>query len=387
MKPPVLRAVSKGEHGVRVSWFELFYDLVVVASVSHGSHLFGEHPSWGLGTWLAASLVLLMTFWLLTMVSHNFYPGDDVTRRFLVIVQMVALIVASLSLARGDEGLPDSVGFTALAIGFLSLAFVFWRCTRQYPDTSASARVLALSSFFAAVIMAVGALLPSNGNVISNPITWAFTLGMLCGIVPLLFIVLNDRTSSEQINTEHLSERMGQLVLIVLGESFVSLIFSLSGLSAIPNPWYFLLDFIVVLAIWTLYFTGVLQAGVPATAGRLRAWLGLHVIFIFGAIATAGGFAALTLIPFAEAPTSKAFWTPLPLFYVMIGLFGLSVLIGRPRRMRAIDGIIALLLAVLSALALWVIPEEARWLTLVAAALVILDAAFNAAASRVNATN
>ena len=74
----------------RVTWAELFYDLIVVASVSHGSHVFGEHPSWGMGTWLAASLVLLMTFWLLTMLSHNLYPGEDTPRRFLIFVQMPA---------------------------------------------------------------------------------------------------------------------------------------------------------------------------------------------------------------------------------------------------------------------------------------------------------
>lgn len=386
MAPPVLRAVSKDQHGVRVSWFELFYDLVVVASVSHGSHLYIEHPTWGMGTWLGASLVMLMTFWLLTTISHNVYPGDDITRRFLVIVQMVALIAASLSLGRGDEGLPDSVGFVALAIAFASIALVYWRCGRQHPESSAVARVVAPWALEAAGIMAVGAFLPSNGAVISNPIAWAFALGLLCGIVPLLFFVLTHRTTSEQIDATHLSERMGQLVLIVLGESFVSLIFSLSGESEIPNPLYFLLDFIVVLAIWTLYFTGVLPAGVPTTAGRLRAWLGMHVILIFGAIATAGGLAELTLIPFRDAASAQGLWTPLPLFYVMFGLLGLSILARRPRIALVSDAVIVALLAGLAALALWVIPAEAQWLTLAGAALVIIDAGLAAVSSRKRTT-
>lgn len=382
MKPPILRAVSKNQHGVRVSWFELFYDLVVVASVSHGSHLYVEHPTWGMGTWLAASLVMLMTFWLLTTMSHNLYPGDDIPRRFLVIVQMVALVVASLSLGRGDEGLPDAAGFVALSIAFLSISLVYWRCGRQNPESSDVARVIAPWSLIAAAIMAVGTFLPSDGAGIANPIAWAFAIGLLCGIVPLLFIVLNHRTTSEQIDATHLSERMGQLVLIVLGESFVSLIFSLSGESEIPNPLYFLLDFIVVLAIWTLYFTGVVPAGVPATAGRLRMWLGMHVVLIFGAIATAGGLAALTLIPFSDASTAEGLWTPLPLFYVMLGLLGLSILGRRPRIVVVSDAIIVALLAALSVLALWVIPADAEWLTLVGAALVIVDASLSASASR-----
>ncbi|MEY4137194.1 MAG: hypothetical protein RL205_1322 [Actinomycetota bacterium] len=382
MKPPTLRTSGSSEHGIRVSWFELFYDLVVVASVSHGSRLFDEHPSWGMGSWLAASLVLLMTLWLLTVVSHNLYPGDDTLRRFLVLVQMVALVIASLSLGRGDDNLPDAVGFTALAIAFASIALVYLRCSRLHPPAAGPARALAPWLLLAAAIMAIGAVIPSTGGILANPTAWVFTAGVLCGLLPLLFLVLNRRTTVELIDADHLSERMGQLVLIVLGESFVSLVFSLSGMSRIPNPWYFLLDFVVVFSIWTLYFTGVLPAGVPTSVGRLRAWLGLHVIFIFGAIAAAGGFAALTLIPFAAAAPTRDFWTPLPLFYVMVGLLGLSFVVDRPRRVRTLGMIVTGVLAVLTALALWVIPAQSRWLTLVAAALVIIDAAAGAASAR-----
>ena len=374
IKPPIVRSVRRDEQGVRVSWFELFYDLVVVASVSHGSHLFGEHPSWGMGWWLAASLVLLMTFWLLTMVSYNLYPGDDLRRRLLVLVQMVALVVASLSLGRGDEGLPDTFGFGALAVAFASLALVFWRCARQSPDSSRAARILAPWSLLSALIMLAGVFTDTNGALLSNPIAWVFTAGMLCGILPLLFIVLNHRTTAEQIDGEHVSERMGQLVLIVLGESFVSLVFSLSTQSSIPNPWYFLLDFIVVFSIWSMYFIGVMPAGVPSSAGRLRAWLGLHFILIFGAIAAAGGFAALTLIPFGAPYADHGSWTPLPLFYVMVGMLGLSILARRPRQVWALDAVITVILGVLSVLALWVIPDQSRWFTLIAAGLVVIEA-------------
>lgn len=372
---------------MRVSWFELFYDLIVVASVSHGSHLFGEHPSWGMGTWLAASLVLLMTFWLLTMLSHNLYPGEDTPRRFLIFVQMIALIVASLSLGRGDEGLPDSVGFAALSVAFLSIALLYWRCSRRYVDGVRAARVLFPWSLLAAVVMAIGIALPSDGGMGTTLITWVFVIGMLCGILPMVFIVLNRRTTAEQINAEHLGERMGQLVLIVLGESFVSLVIGLSSQSRIPNPWYFLLDFVVVFSIWTLYFTRVVPAGVPSSAGRLRAWLGLHVIFIFGAIAAAGGFAALTLIPFSSEPTARGFWTPLPLLYIMIGLLGLSILAGRPRAERVLETVTVVALIGLSATAIWVVPDQARWLTLVAAVLLIGNAAASAYAARARALN
>jgi hypothetical protein len=66
----------------------------------------------------------------------------------------------------------------------------------------------------------------------------------------------------------------------------------------------------------------------------------------------------------------------------MLGLLGLSILARRPRVVLMSDAVIVALLAVLTALALWVIPAEAQWLTLAGAALVIVDAALSAFASR-----
>jgi low temperature requirement protein LtrA len=381
MTIPSRSSVGGSERKTRDVWFELFYDLVVVASVTYGSKVFVSEPSWGMGSWLLLSLVLLMTFWLLTMLSHNLFPREDFVRRLLVLVQMIGLVTASLSLGREQQGLSADVGLAALAVSFASLAAIYLRCWRRESTEAWMARVLALSTGGAAVIMGMGFLAARYGGEAWEPyLVWVLVLGLACGILPLLFIVLNQHTSGTVIDSEHLSERMGQLVLIVLGESFVSLILELNGLTSIPNPLYFVLDFAVVFSIWTIYFTGVLPSGVPRHAWRLRLWILLHCLFMFGAIAAAGGFAALTLLPFGSDPGSEGFWTPLPLLYVMVSLLGLSILGGRHRSARRLDAAVTGILVLLSALALWVLPDQARFLTLIAAGLVVVDAAASAVA-------
>lgn len=359
------------ESTVRVGWFELFYDLVVVASVSLGSHVYAASPSWGMGTWLAASLFMLMTFWLLTVMSHNLYPGQDIPRRLLIVVQMVAVIIASLSLGRGEEGLPDDVGFGALVIAFGSLALVYLRNDRLAAgDGSRTARTLALACGVSAVIMLVGVFLPDSGGMLDNPLTWAFVLGLLVTAVPMVLIVFGREHVAGRVNVDHLNERFGQLVLIVLGESFISLVYGLADKSMIPNPTYFIVDFIVVFAIWTLYFTYVLPAGVPQTPARLRAWIAFQYVLLFGAIASAAGLAALTLIPFGGSDDGPAYWTPLPFFYVMLGILGLR-LCGKGLR-SGVPLIVAAtaLLGLLAAISLWVVPAAAQWLTMVGAGVV-----------------
>jgi low temperature requirement protein LtrA len=129
------------------------------------------------------------------------------------------------------------------------------------------------------------------------------------------------------VDAEHLGERLGQLVIIVLGEAFIGLVSTLGGLSSIPNPVYFVLTFVVVFAVWTLYFSSVIPAGVPRGPGRLRAWLLMHVVLMFGAIGAAAGLSSLTLVPFGDEAADvhlTAEWSTLPLFFVLVALASMT---------------------------------------------------------------
>lgn len=140
----------------RVGWFELFYDLVIVAAVGHGAHVFGDHPTWGTGAWIAVTFLVMFLLWFLTVLVNNTVPGDHPGRRLLVLVQMLALVVAYLSVGR-EEGLPDSVGFIALAVAFGSVALMYALAGRVDHRARADARLVGASTGAAAVILLLGA--------------------------------------------------------------------------------------------------------------------------------------------------------------------------------------------------------------------------------------
>ena len=310
----------EGSHQ-RVGWFELFYDLVIVAAVGHGSHVFVEDPTWGMGAWIAVTLLIMFVLWLLTALNNNLYPGDHPWRRALVLVQMLALVVASLSLGQG-EGLPDGEGFVALAVAFATISAMYTVAARRRAEPGSMAAVVAWSTGGGALVLLAGAPLPeaeAGGSLGLAP--WVLALGLAVATLPLLTVGLGRLCQQDRIDEEHLGERVGQLVIIVLGESFVSLVATLSGLRSIPNPTFFVLTFVLVFAIWTIYFTSVLPAGVPQSAGRLRAWLAGHWLLMFGAIGAAGGFAALAVVPFdSQTADASGEWTPTPVLQVMLAL-------------------------------------------------------------------
>ena len=232
---------------------------------------------------------------------------------------MLALVVASLGTV-ADEGLSNSVGFGALAVAFASASAMYFLSMRGMGDERGDMRSLAWSSGVAALVLLIGVTLPDDAEwTITGAPTWIIAIGVGIAAVPLLGPIVG--RVADRIDAEHLSERLGQLVIIVLGESFMSLVTGLGGLSTIPNTLFFVLTFLVVFAIWTLYFSSVLPAGMPRSPGRLRAWLVTHWLLMFGAVGAAAGFSAVTLVPFGTAsPGAADEWTTLPLAFVMVSL-------------------------------------------------------------------
>jgi low temperature requirement protein LtrA len=314
----------------RVGWFELFYDLVIVAAVGHGSHLFGAYPTWGTGAWIAIAILVMFVLWLLTALNNNLYPGDHPWRRILVLVQMLAVVVAALSMGR-EQGLPDSDGFIALAIAFGSISGTYVLAARAHSAERGDAMAIAISTGVGAAVLLLGAWVTQEGQASTNPAPWILGVGLAICIVPLVTSFLGRLCSTGRIDDEHLGERVGQLVIIVLGESFVSLVASLSDRDSIPNMLFFVLTFVVVFAIWTMYFSSVVPAGVPKQAGSLRAWLMGHWVLMFGAVGAAAGFSALAVVPFdaADQGTASA-WTTAPLLWVVLSL-ALLTWLGRRR--------------------------------------------------------
>ncbi|MFM8775042.1 MAG: low temperature requirement protein A, partial [Actinomycetota bacterium] len=65
----------------RVSWFELFYDLVIVASFAHTGHLIvsdlsGDRLTTSLGVWLVSTFIITFVLWFATSTAVNIAPGD-----------------------------------------------------------------------------------------------------------------------------------------------------------------------------------------------------------------------------------------------------------------------------------------------------------------------
>ena len=372
--------VTDGQRQPRVSWFEVFYDLVLVAAVLHGSHLFEESPSFAKGVWLSVTLLVLLTLWLLTTLTFNTLRKDWNLRRLLTLAQMMALVIASLSISR-TSGLSDSTGLVALAAAFGCVSILYWLEARGASPAPRGPRLIAISTTMAVVVCLIGALFPeSDAPLFVNPASIALCIAVALALVPMFTAYLGSLAKTGALDRDHLAERMGQLVIIALGESFADLIISLGDFDSIPNPVYLVLTFVVIYALWAIYFRTVLPAGIPKSPGRVRGWIASHYLLLFGAIGTAAGLSALTVLPFDDTAVALAsFRLPLPLLYVMIAFLLLTWIAGIPdRRFLWVHVAAGALLLALTVAGATVFTDRALTTGVAAAAVVIADAAVSA---------
>ncbi|MFM9034775.1 MAG: low temperature requirement protein A [Mycobacterium sp.] len=302
----------------RLVWFDLFYDLVFVAALVNGAHLFQEEPTVAIGFWLGATLVVMLVIWILTVLHANLFPRDNWLRRALVLLQMFSVAVAILAIGRKTESLPDNLGFLALGVAFLSIALMY--ASSDQSRYRREARLVTWSSGLAGAIFIAGAPFAESGVRIEQSI---FTAGVLVGCVPVYW-TLAGRLVGTHLNAEHFSERLGELLVIVLGESFVEVVIRLDGFTHFPNFPILVVAFLITFATWSFYFTLIEPRQMPRAAGPLRLWFLSYCLLIFGLMAVATRAGQLVVRPWRETFTTLPWiWTVMPIVYISIAMTGL----------------------------------------------------------------
>ncbi len=312
----------------RVSWFELLYDIVIVASLTVTTGSLVADPSWNQTAWVFETLLLLLALWLVTTLINNLSDSQASWARGLTLVQMMAVVVAALSLGN-ENGFPDWVGALALSGAFATVAVLYGLSARSTRAERPEIIAIAVSAAIAAFLMALGAILPTPDE--GGP-TWLLGALLLLSLVVMLaplMTTLLARWLPDVLDREHLVERMGALVIIVLGETILGMVGKLEGKGYIPQWQYFVLAFFTVYAIWRIYFTTIEPMGLPRSAARLRGWFVAHALMLFGAIGSAAGLATITVMTTEKMDALKDDpWTPLSFLAIVGGFAWLTWLVG-----------------------------------------------------------
>ena len=293
MNRPSTLLRSRDGHA-RVTFVELFFDLVFVFAVTQLSHTLLEHLDLGGALHTGFLLLAVWWVWVYTCWFTNWVNPDQPASRALMFAMMLAglLMSAAIPQAFGREGL-------LFAIAYVFIQLVRTTCTvlalRGRDDTNYRnfLRILAWLAL-SAVFWIAGGLLADAERVIAWVIALSIEIvGPILGYwVPVLG---RSSTTDWKIDGAHMAERFALFVIIALGESILVTGATAASVPAtLPVICGFVVAFLGSVAMWWIYFNigaerGSRQISGSTDPGRLgrAVYTYFHIPIVAGIVVCA----------------------------------------------------------------------------------------------------
>lgn len=236
----------------KVSWLELFFDLIFVTAVSSTTHLFvsiDHHPDHTLLYFGEYLLMVTPMFWAWigqTMFYNRF--GEKMNRpEFFMLSQMFFLILmtASFDLEFSDTFYTFIIGYAGIRLITVIQYFIVGR--RHAGKFKYVANLLG-SEFL------IGILISLSSIFFEGDLRFIIMyIGIFLDI--LLPLTNSKRLKQVPVHFPHLAERFGLFVIITFGETIVAITNILVGHTKEPYTLsYVFLSFTIIAVLWASYF-------------------------------------------------------------------------------------------------------------------------------------
>jgi low temperature requirement protein LtrA len=284
--PLRLRALAS-QDARKVTWLELFFDLIFVAAVAQVAEPLREHYSLEGVVRFATLFALIWWAWIGHTVFATRFDANDGVQRLLTLVQMFVVAVMAAN-AEDELATRSSAGFVAAyAVLRVTLVAQYARA-RHVPDARPLTTRYIVGHGAAAIVWLASALVPPPGRY------WLWTLAFVVDLgTPWLAL---PHTVTVPPHPEHLPERFGLFTLILLGEGVIAVMHGMQSQAGWPVAAALsaFSGMALLFLIWWWYFD---VAGAAAErpirthrdAVRFQVWSYAHFPLYLGLVITAVG--------------------------------------------------------------------------------------------------
>lgn len=205
IRPPRLRTGESRS----ASRLELFFDLAYVLAVGELAATLLTDLDWGGVAEFIGLFVVVWLSWVGFTLYANRFDTDDLLMRLSKFAAMLAIlgVAASMSGATGNQVTAFTVCYL---LGRLVLLGLYARAWRHVPSARGTIRVYLAGLSLVAALWGLSLLVPAPAR---------FALWALATVIDVIAPILASRRSQQApLHLEHLPERFGLLVILVLGE-------------------------------------------------------------------------------------------------------------------------------------------------------------------------
>jgi low temperature requirement protein LtrA len=291
-----LLRVREGHVHHRVTFVELFYDLVFVFAITQLSHgLLGHLTPLGV---LQTAILMIAVWWAWIDAAWitNWLDPDKPAVRLYLFALMLGGLVLSVSIPKAFEERAVVFAVTYVAMQAGRNLFMLWALKRQDHGNFVNFLRIGLWHLLDAVFWIAGCFVDGAERIALWSVAAGIeTLGPMCGF----FVPGFGRSTTADWTVEggHMAERCGLFIIIALGESVLITGATFADLAWTPDVVAaFVVSFAGSVALWTVYFNigaerASKQIASSADPGRLArsGYTYIHIIIVAGIIVTAVG--------------------------------------------------------------------------------------------------
>jgi low temperature requirement protein LtrA len=267
------RKFDQPEEERRVSWLELFYDLVYVIAIARITHHFALHVSINGFLEYISLFILIFWGWLNGSLYHDLHGNEGLRTRLMTLWQMMIIAALAITIDQSPERRYENITIVLMVMQ-LYITYLWWavgfydRSHRRYnlPYTILYLAALAL--------MALSFVVPHAWLKLIIPLV------LICNYAPpFISKVLLTRDRMELNLSSSMVERMGLFTIIVFGEVVLGVVTGISktGAEDFNDLFNFALALSIVFMLWWLFFT--LIANRKVKPGFVRATF-LELLYI-----------------------------------------------------------------------------------------------------------
>ena len=258
---------SRDSHA-RVTFVELFFDLVFVFAITQLSHRLLEHMTL---TGALTTLFLLLSVWWVWMYTcwfTNWIDPDKPAVRMLLFALMLAglLMSAAIPNAFGHEGLLFAIAYAFIQV--VRSAFMVFATRAHDPVNHRNFQRITTWLAISAVFWIAGGL----ADGVERIAAWVFALALEIGGPFVGYFVPGigrSNTTDWKVDGAHMAERCALFVMIALGESILVTGATAASLPATtPGVCAFLVAFLGSVAMWWIYFNIGAERGSREISGH-----------------------------------------------------------------------------------------------------------------------
>ena len=238
----------------KISWLELFYDLVYVAAIGQLTHHVSNHLSWQNTAFSFLLFSMLFWSWVNGSQYYDLHGNEGIRTRLFTFFQMLAVAAVAANIPSAFEG--EQTGF-AIAFAVIQIIITYlWWSVGIYDPSHRVFNIFYTTNYLIAFVLIIISLFTDYPTAI---ILWIIILFL--DLTPSLIgakRIVSILKQRGQVFTASatLVERFGLFTIIVLAESILGTVTSIVESEHKQTAAWIAFIFAIFIAflLWSLYF-------------------------------------------------------------------------------------------------------------------------------------